>query len=86
MKPQQWLRYWKKNLLDSMKTDINLTQSDTVIEIEDFNIKYPKINSTDRVKALIDREEKRINAKRQIKNPEDEKWLTLDSVQVLISP
>lgn len=86
MKPQQWLRYWKKNLLDSMKTDIDLTQSDTVIEIEDFNIKYPKINSTDRVKALIDREEKRINAKRQIKNPEDEKWLTLDSVQVLISP
>ena len=86
MKPQQWLRYWKKSLLDSMKTDVDLTKSAYVIEIEDFNIKYSQVRCTGQVQELIDKEEARINAKNQIKNRESEKWITLDSVQVLISP
>lgn len=86
MKPQQWLRYWKKSLLDSMKTEVDLTKSAYVIEIEDFNIKFTQVLLTDQVKELIDKEEKRINAKRNIKSRENKNWLPLDSVQVLISP
>lgn len=86
MKPQQWLQYWKKSLLDSMKTDVDLSKSAYVIEIEDFNIKLPQVRLTDQVKELIDKEEERINAKKNIKDRQNEKWLTLDSVEVLISP
>lgn len=86
MTPQQWLRYWKKSLLDSIKTDIDLTKSAYVIEIENFNIKYAQITQISEVNQLIDNEEKRINAKRNIKNRDDKKWLVLESVQVLISP
>lgn len=83
---QQWLRYWKKGLLDSTKTDIDLTKSACVIEIENFNIKYAQITLLDDVNQLIDSEEKRINSKRKIKSRDDSRWLTLESVQVLISP
>lgn len=86
MKPQQWLRYWKKSLLDSMKADVDLTKSACVIEIEDFNIKYPQINLTDQVNELIDKEEIRINAKQHVKSRDNKNWITLDSVPVLISP
>lgn len=86
MKPQQWLQYWKKSLLDSMKTEVDLSKSAYVIEIEDFNIKSPQVRFIDQVSELIDKEEKRINAKRSIKNRENKNWLSLDSVQVLISP
>lgn len=86
MKSQQWLQYWKKSLLDSMKTEVDLSKSAYVIEIEDFNIKSPQVRFIDQVSELIDKEEKRINAKRNIKNRENKNWLSLDSVQVLISP
>lgn len=86
MKPQQWLSYWKKSLLDSMKTDVDLSKSAYVIEIEDFNIKPPQVRFADQVNKLIDKEEERINARKHIKSRKDERWLRLDAVEVLIAP
>lgn len=81
----KWLTYWKKNLSDSLNTNIEIDGAQH-FEIEDFNIEDNSIADLQKVNTLIDYEERRINEKRGIKNKADEDWITIDHIFVLIAP
>lgn len=59
----KWLTYWKKNLSDSLNTDIDIDKSE-YFEIENFKIDNQFIVEIEKVNALIDFEEKKINDKK----------------------
>ncbi|WPO89315.1 DEAD/DEAH box helicase [Chryseobacterium sp. HR92] len=81
----KWLTYWKKNLADSLNTNIEIDGAQH-FEIEDFNIEDNSISDLKKVNTLIDYEERRINEKRGIKNKDDEDWITIDHIFVVIAP
>lgn len=81
----KWLTYWKKNLADSLNTNIEIDGSQH-FEIADFKIEDNSIADLQKVNILIDFEERRINEKRGIKNKDDEEWITIDHVFVVIAP
>ena len=43
MNNKKWIEYWKKSLIDSLKTDIDITKQKH-IEIENFDINEPIIS------------------------------------------
>lgn len=81
----KWLTYWKKNLSDSLYSDIDIDKS-FFFEIENFNIDNQLITEIDKVNTLIDLEEKRINEKNGIKSKENEDWIYIDHTVVVIAP
>jgi hypothetical protein len=81
----KWLTYWKKNLSDSLYTDIDIDKS-FFFEIENLNIANQYIIEIDKVNTLIDLEEKRINEKKGIKSKENEEWINIDHTIVFIAP
>lgn len=81
----KWLNYWKKNLSDSLDTDIDIDKS-FFFEIDNFNIDNKLIIEIDKVNTLIDLEEKRINEKKGIKSKENEEWIHIDHTIVFIAP
>ncbi|SHF81734.1 AAA domain-containing protein [Chryseobacterium sp. OV279] len=81
----KWLTYWKKNLSDSLNTHIEIEGSQH-FEIENFKIEQESITDLQKVNALIDFEEKRINEKKGIKSKEDEQWIAINHVFVVIAP
>lgn len=81
----KWLTYWKKNLADSLNTNIKIEGSQH-FEIEDFKIEDNYIADLKKVNTLIDFEERRINEKRGIKNRDDEDWIKIDLIFVVIAP
>lgn len=85
MEDKKWLTYWKKNLSDSLKADINIDKLQH-FEIENFKMENQLISELEKVKKLIDFEESRINKKNGIPNKESKNWISLNEVQIVISP
>jgi len=81
----KWLTYWKKNLADSLNTNIEIDGAQH-FEIENFNIENNSIADLQKVNTLIDYEERRINEKRGIKNKDDEDWITIDHIFIVVAP
>ncbi len=81
----KWLTYWKKNLSDSLNTDIDIDKSE-YFEIENFKIENQFIGEIEKVNALIDFEEKKINDKKGIKSKENDEWIHIDYAPILIAP
>ncbi|MFP3835806.1 hypothetical protein, partial [Chryseobacterium sp. SIMBA_028] len=55
-------------------------------EIEDFKIEQESITDLQKVNALIDFEEKRINEKKGIKSKDSEEWIAINHLFVVIAP
>lgn len=85
MEYKKWLTYWKKCLSDSLKSDIDIDKLQN-FEIEDFNMKNDVISDLKNVNRLIDFEENRINKKRGIENKDNENWIPINKVQIVITP
>lgn len=85
MDKKKWITYWKKSLIDSLKSDIKLSKQN-YIEIEDFNINYHKIYDVKQINNFIDFEENSINKKKKISKSDTEKWIHIDEIEVLLSP
>jgi hypothetical protein len=85
MQQKKWLTYWKNSLSDSLKADIDIEQLKH-FEIENFDIDSQIIAQIEKVNALIDLEEERINKKKGISNKESENWGKIEELQILISP
>lgn len=81
----KWLTYWKKNLSNSLNTDIDIDKSE-YFEIENFKIDNQFIVEIEKVNALIDFEEKKINDKKGIKSKENEEWIHIKHTTVVIAP
>lgn len=82
---KKWLTYWKKNLSDSLNTNIDIEQSE-YFEIENFTIEDQFINNVQKVNNLIDVAEQKINEKKGIKNKESEEWIHIEHTSVIIAP
>lgn len=85
MEYKKWLLYWKKNLIDSLKADIEIDKLE-YFELENFKIEDQIITKFEEINKLIDLEEIRINKKKGIANKENESWVSLNELQVIISP
>lgn len=73
------------SLSDSMKADIEIDKLDH-FEIEEFDIDTTSIRLTTKVNQLIDKEEIRINKRKGITKKDNEDWISVNDVQVIISP
>lgn len=85
MEDKKWLTYWKKSLSDSLKADIDIEKLQH-FEIENFKMEIQLITELEKVNKLIDFEESRINKKKGISNKESENWISLNELQIIISP
>jgi GTPase SAR1 family protein len=85
MEDKKWLTYWKKSLSDSLKADIDIEKLQH-FEIENFKMESQLISELEKVNKLIDFEEIRINKKKGIPNKESENWISLNELQIVISP
>jgi superfamily I DNA and/or RNA helicase len=85
MEQKKWINYWKKSLSDSMKANIDIGSLEN-FEIADFRINEPAVGEIQKVNALIDHEEIRINKKRGVTNKDNENWTRLKQITVLIAP
>jgi hypothetical protein len=82
---KKWLTYWKKNLSDSLNTNIDVDNSD-YFEIENFKTDDQLIIELQKVNNLIDLAEQKINDKKGVKNKESEEWIRIEHTTVLIAP
>lgn len=85
MEDKKWLTYWKKSLSDSLKANIDIKKLQH-FEIENFKMESQLISEIEKVNKLIDYEESRINKKKGISNKESDNWLSLNKLQIIISP
>lgn len=85
MEYKKWLTYWKKNLSDSLKNDIDLRNLKH-FEIDFFDIESKTIEDLDKVNQLIDIEEQNVNKKKGVTDRKSENWVSLTDIHVLISP
>ncbi|MFB9075958.1 AAA domain-containing protein [Flavobacterium procerum] len=85
MEYKKWLTYWKKNLSDSLKSDIDIKNLKH-FEVDIFNIENPVVNELGKINKLIDFEEEILNKKKGITNKESENWVSLADIHILISP
>lgn len=82
---KKWLTYWKKNLSDSLNTNIDVDNSD-YFEIENFKTEDQLITELQKVNNLIDLAEQKINDKKGNKNKDSEEWIHIEHTTVLIAP
>lgn len=85
MDNKKWIEYWKKSLIDSLKSDIDITKHKH-IEIENFDINEPIILDLKQLNEFIDFEENLLNKKKEISKNDIENWIKIDEVEILISP
>ncbi len=85
MEDKKWLTYWKKSLSDSLKSDIDIEKLEH-FEMENFKMETLLIPELEKINNLIDFEENRINKKKGISNKESENWISLNELQIVISP
>lgn len=85
MENKKWLTYWKKSLSDSLKTDIDIEKLQH-FEFENFKMESQIISELEKVNNLIDFEENRINKKKGISSKESKNWISLNELQIVISP
>lgn len=85
MEQKTWLSYWKKSLSDALAIDIDIDRL-YHFELESYNFGSHQIEALHEVNLLIDQEEVRVNKKKGIVNRDNEEWMKIDSVQVLIAP
>lgn len=85
MENKKWLTYWKKSLADSLKADIDIDKLQ-YFEIENFQIESQEISELEKVNKLIDLEENRINHKQGRSNKTSKNWVSLNKIEIVISP
>jgi hypothetical protein len=85
MEDKNWLTYWKKSLLDSLKADIDIKKFPH-FEIENFKIECQTISEIEKVKKLFDLEEARINKKNDNLNKKSRSENQVTELQIVISP
>jgi len=85
MNQKKWIEYWKKSLVDSLKTDIDISKQ-RYIEIEKFDINQPLICDLKQLNEFIDFEENLLNKKNEISKADIKNWISIDEVEALISP
>ena len=85
MKEINWLSYWKKNLSDSLNSDIDVLKFEHFI-VQKFDINSTSITNFIEVNRLIDIEEKRINNAKGVTLVTNENWQKIQDIQILISP
>ena len=85
MKENNWLSYWKKNLSDSLNSDIDVSNFEH-FTIQSFDIKAISIANMEEVNRLIGIEEKRVNNAKGITLINSENWQKIQAIQILISP
>lgn len=89
MEDKKWLKYWKKSLSDSLKADIDIDKykiDEYYFEIENFKMESQLISELEKVNKLIDFEESRINNNKSISDKKCENWVSLNEIQIVISP
>jgi len=88
MEYNKWLTYWKKNLSESIKTNIDVDKLDKgqYFEIENFSIDTQKVSDLKQVNDLIDFQENQINKKKGIEDRNSENWVGISELEILISP
>lgn len=82
---KQWLNYWKKSLSDGIRANIDITKL-LHFEIENFNMNSENIQDVTEINRLFDFEERRINKKKGIVDPQSENWIKIDDILILIAP
>ncbi|NML21385.1 AAA family ATPase [Pseudoflavitalea sp. G-6-1-2] len=85
MEQKTWLSYWKKCLSDALSVDIDIDKLHH-FELENYDSQAREIEDLVQVNQLIDIEEIRVNKKKGIELRENENWINIDSIQVMISP
>jgi len=85
MEYKKWLNYWKKNLSDSLKNDIDIKNL-RHFEIDFFEIEDSIINELEKANILIDFEEENVNKKKGLTDKKSKNWVRLEDIHVLISP
>ncbi|SDX01431.1 AAA domain-containing protein [Hydrobacter penzbergensis] len=91
MEHKKWLDYWKKCLADTLYADLEFVKrikekKRDVFEIEHFQIDPAYVHDLDKVKALMDEQERRVNEKQRVSDRESKNWKQIDRVDVLIAP
>lgn len=85
MQYKKWFTFWKKNLSDTLKPDIDIKKLN-YFEIDGFDMKNNVINQSEKINKLIDIEELQRNKRKGIKSRRDENWISVDGMHVLIAP
>lgn len=85
MEENNWLSYWKKNLSDSLNSDIDVSKFEH-FTIQRFDINSTSITNLKEVNRLIDIEEKRVNNAKGVTLVNSENWQKIQVIQILISP
>lgn len=85
MRYEKGVFFWKKNLSDTLKKHINIKKLDH-FEIDDFNMMHNVINKLDEINQLIDIEEMRINNRRGLKHRQNDNWIAVKEIYILIAP
>lgn len=85
MNNKQCINYWKYNLADSLRAAIDMDKQDH-FEVRAFDMLVPRVDDLALVNGLIDKEEKRRNARRHVYSRQSEKWMPLEEVEVLVAP
>ena len=88
MEYNKWLTYWKKNLSESIKMNIDIDKLDKqqYFEIENYSIDTQDIQDPIKANNLIDFQEIRINKKKGVEDKNSEKWVSISELDILISP
>lgn len=82
---KKWISYYKRNLSDSLKADINVSSMPS-FEEKKFDINDFFLKNTDRLNSFFDHEEEKINRSLGITKKDSEEWQTIHEINVMIAP
>ena len=85
MNENNWLSYWKKNLSDSLNSDLDVSKFEH-FTVQKFDINSTSVTNLKEVNKLIDIEEKRVNNAKGITLINSDNWQEIHTIQILISP
>ena len=81
---QNWINYWRNSLADGERMEQNLRK------LEHFKLEQLDLASgtlpSQQVNVLIDKYEFKINREKGIENKEDEDWIEVSEIPIIISP
>ncbi|WP_282143607.1 DEAD/DEAH box helicase [Cellulophaga baltica] len=80
---KNWLNYWKDSLIDSQRLQIDF-ERETHFAVKEFELASATVPA-DKIEILFLDQEKRINKKKNITNPNDEIWIKLKTINVIFS-
>ncbi|WP_350286917.1 DEAD/DEAH box helicase [uncultured Croceitalea sp.] len=80
---KKWLNYWKDSLVDAQRLQVDFEREKHFI-VEEFDFLNGAISAEKAAILFLDQERK-INKKKNITNPDDENWVKLKTINVLFS-